>query len=142
MKPYTIGTRTRVRGIVTEKIPVRTRSLALLMGACLLAAAPLVQAFNYGFLRQSVLERLTRADVDIGTRTTREALDSGEDREWTNPATGASGTIRILGNVEVPEHGECRRTRLDVTAGGVSGGGTFILCKTASGAWNFYTPRR
>jgi surface antigen len=121
---------------------VRTRSLVLLMGACLLAAAPVAQAFNFGFLRKSVLEKLTRADVEIGSRATREALDSGEDREWTNPATGARGTIRILGTVDVPEHEACRRARLDVTAGGVSGGGNYILCRTPSGAWNFYTPRR
>jgi len=140
--PYTIVAWTLVRSRVPEKMPVRTRSLVLLIGACLLTAAPAVQAFNYGFLRQSVLEKLTAADVEIGSRTTREALDSGEDREWANPATGARGAIRILGTVDVPEHGACRRTRLDVTAGGVSGGGTYTLCKTPSGAWNFYTPPR
>jgi surface antigen len=121
---------------------VRTRSLALLMGACLLAAAPGAQALNSGFLRTSVLEKLTAADVEIGSRAAREALDSGGGREWTNPATGARGTIRILGTVDVPNHTGCRRTRLDVAAGGRSGGGNCSLCKTPSGAWNFHTPPR
>lgn len=121
---------------------VRTRLLTALLGACLLAPAPSALAFNYGFLRTSVLEKLTPADIDIGTRMTREALEGGEDRDWSNPATGAAGTIRILGTVDVAEHKGCRRTRLDVTAGGRSGGGNYTLCRTPSGAWNFYTPRR
>jgi surface antigen len=120
--------------------PVHSRSVAALLGACLLATAPAVLAFNYGFLRTSVLERLTREDIELGSRVTREALDSGEDREWSNPATGARGTIRILGTVDVGTRTGCRRTRLEVTAGGRSGGGNYTLCKTASGAWNFHTP--
>ena len=117
-------------------------SFACLASVLLLATAPAALAFNYGFLRQSVLEKLTKDDVDIGSRATKEALDSGEDREWSNPATGASGTIRILGTVDVDSHKGCRRARLDVTAGGRSGGGNYTLCKTQSGAWNFYTPSR
>jgi surface antigen len=119
---------------------VRNRSLAAVLAACLLAAMPAANAFNYRFLRNSVLERLTPEDIEIGTRVTREALESGTDREWTNPATGATGTIRILGTVDVGSHQGCRRTRLDVTAGGRSGGGRFTLCRTPSGAWNFHNP--
>lgn len=107
----------------------------------LLAAGP-AMAFNYGFLRKSVLERLTPEDIAIGTKVTREALDSNEDREWSNPATGASGTIRILGTVDVGSRTGCRRTRLEVTAGGRSGAGNYTLCKTASGAWNFHSQPR
>lgn len=121
---------------------VHSRFISALLGACLLAAAPAALAFNYGFLRTSVLERLTREDIEIGSQTTREALDSGEDREWSNPATGARGTIRILGTVDVGSRTGCRRTRLEVTAGGRSGSGTYTLCKTPSGAWNFHTPSR
>ncbi len=121
---------------------MRTRNLVLLLGACFLTAAPCAHAFNYGFLGTSVLAKLTPADVEIGSRATREALDSGEDREWQNPATGARGTIRILGTVDVADHKECRRTRLDVVAGGRSGGGNYTLCRAQSGAWNFYTPPR
>jgi hypothetical protein len=107
----------------------------------LLAAAPAL-AFNYGFLRKSVLERLTPEDIAIGSQVTREALDNNEDREWTNPATGATGTIRILGTVDVGSRTGCRRTRLEVTAGGRSGAGTYTLCRTASGAWNFHSQPR
>lgn len=118
------------------------RRLATLTAIGLLALAPAAQAFNYRFLQSSVLERLTPGDIDIGTRATGEALNSGQDGEWTNPATGASGTIRILETVDVGGHKGCRRTRLDVTAGGRSGGGTYTLCKSRRGTWKFYTPSR
>lgn len=116
--------------------------LVTLTAVGLLAMAPAAQAFNYRFLQSSVLERLTPEDIDIGTRATGVALDSGEDGEWTNPATGASGTIRILETVNVGRHEGCRRVRLDVTAGGRSGGGNYTLCKSSRGKWKFYTPRR
>jgi surface antigen len=121
---------------------MRASTKGFLAATALLAFATPAQAFNYRFLQQSVLERLTAADIEIGSRTTREALDSGEDREWANPGTGARGTIRILGTVDVGSGKDCRRTRLDVTAGGRSGGGTYTLCRTPRGTWNFYTPRR
>ena len=121
---------------------MRHRSLAVLLAACLIAATPAAQAFNYRFLRNSVLKQLTPADIEIGTLATREALDSGTDGEWTNPATGATGTIRILGTVDIGNHQGCRRTRLDVTARGRTGGGEFTLCRTPSGAWNFHNPPR
>ena len=118
------------------------RRLAILTAIGLLAVAPAAQAFNYRFLQNTVLERLTSEDIDIGTRATRVALDSGEDGEWSNPATGASGTIRILETVDVGRHKGCRRARLDVTAGGRSGGGNYTLCKSRRGTWKFYTPPR
>lgn len=118
------------------------RLLTTLAALGLLVFAPQVQAFNYRFLQSSVLDRLTPADIEIGTRATGEALESGEDGEWSNPATGARGTVRILGTVDVSGHKGCRRVRLDVTAGGRSGGGNYTLCRTPKGAWNFYTPRR
>jgi surface antigen len=121
---------------------VRNRSLAALLAVTLMAAPSAAQAFNYRFLRSSVLKQLTPADIEIGTRATREALDSGTDGEWTNPATGATGTIRILGTVDVGGHQGCRRTRLDVTARGRTGGGEFTLCRTPSGTWNFHNPPR
>ena len=121
---------------------MRHRSLAALLAVCLMAATPAALAFNYRFLRNSVLKQLTPADIDIGTRATREALDSGTDGEWTNAATGATGTIRILGDVDVAGQEKCRRTRLDVTARGRTGGGEYTLCRTPSGAWNFHNPPR
>jgi surface antigen len=123
-------------------MPMNTRRLVTLTAIALLAVAPAAQAFNYRFLQSSVLERLTPEDIDIGTRATGTALNSGQDGEWTNPATGASGTIRVLETVDVGGHKGCRRVRLDVTAGGRSGGGNYTLCKSSRGTWKFYTPPR
>ena len=120
---------------------MRSKALPLLLLACAVLAPTVAGAFNFRFLRTSVLQQLTPEDIQIGSRATRVALDSGENGEWSNPATGASGTIRILATVDVDDRRGCRRTRLAVTAGGQTGSGTYILCKVRSGEWNFYTPR-
>ena len=120
---------------------MRSKAFPLLLLACAVLAPAVADAFNFGFLRDSVLQRLTPEDIQIGSRATRVALDSGENGEWSNPATGASGTIRILATVDVDDRRGCRRTRLAVSAGGQTGSGTHILCKVRSGEWNFYTPR-
>jgi len=120
---------------------MRSKALPLLLLACAVLAPTVAGAFNFRFLRTSVLQQLTPEDIQIGSRATRVALDSGENGEWSNPATGASGTIRILATVDVDDRRGCRRTRLAVSAGGQTGSGTHILCKVRSGEWNFYTPR-
>jgi len=120
---------------------MRSKAFPLLLLACALLAPAVAGAFNFRFLRDTVLQQLTPEDIQIGTRATRVALDRGEDGEWSNPATGASGTVRILATVDVDDRRGCRRTRLAVSAGGQTGSGTYILCKVPSGEWNFYTPR-
>ena len=120
---------------------MRPNALPLLLLACAALAPAVASAFNFRFLRDTVLQQLTPEDIETGTRATGVALDSGESGEWSNPVTGASGTIQILATVDVDDRKGCRRTRLDVTAGGRTGGGTYLLCRVASGKWNFYTPR-
>jgi hypothetical protein len=117
---------------------MRSKAFPLLLLACAALTPAIASAFNFGFLRNTVLQRLTPEDIQIGSRATRVARENGE---WSNPATGASGTIRILATVDVDDRRGCRRTRLAVTAGGQTGSGTYILCKVRSGEWNFYTPR-
>lgn len=112
---------------------------AVLALACGIALSPAASAFNFGFLRDSVLERLTPEDIEIGTRTTRVALDGASDAEWNNPATGASGFIRVLETIDVDDKKGCRRVRMAVTAGDRHGSGTYILCRSRKGAWLFYT---
>ena len=120
---------------------MRPKAFSLLLLACAVLAPAVASAFNFRFLRDTVLQQLTPEDIEIGTRATGVALDSGESGEWSNPGTGASGTIRILATVDVDDRKGCRRTRLGVTAGGRTGGGTYLLCRIPSGKWNFYTPR-
>ena len=120
---------------------MKPKAFPLLLLACGVLAPVIAGAFNFRFLRDTVLQQLTPEDIQIGSRATRVALDSGESGEWSNPATGASGTIRVLATVDVDDRRGCRRTRLSVTAGGQTGSGTYILCRVRSGEWNFYTPR-
>ena len=121
---------------------MQRRLPGLVLIACSLMAAPVANAFTFRFLRDTVLRRLTPEDIEIGTRATREALDSGEDAEWSNPATGASGSIRILATIDVDDMTGCRRTQMTVTIAGQTGTGTYLLCQATNGAWLFYTPRQ
>jgi len=109
----------------------------LLIGA--IGVSPSALAFNYSFLQQSVLEKLTSEDIEIGSRATGVALDSGQSGHWSNPKTGATGVITILGTLDVDDHKGCRRAKLSVAAGGRSGSGTYVLCKAPSGRWKFYS---
>jgi surface antigen len=122
---------------------VRTRRLLEFVGVLALGFAlmPAAHAFNYRFLRTSVLEKLTSQDIEIGTKATYEALESGNGTDWVNPDTGAKGTVTIVETLDVDGRKGCRRTFLSVSAGGREGSGTYTLCRTAAGAWNFYTPK-
>ncbi len=122
---------------------VRTKRLMACLGLLVLGIAlvPVAHAFNYRFLRTSVLEKLTAQDIEIGTKATYEALESGKGTDWINPGTGAKGTVRIVETLDVDDHKGCRRTFLSVSAGGRDGSGTYTLCRTAAGAWNFYAPK-
>jgi surface antigen len=105
---------------------------------CVIVPPP-VYAFNYRFLSDTVLSQLTPEDVKIGTAATLRALDAGTDSDWSNPKTGASGKIHVIKTLDVEGHQGCRLTRLDVTAGGETGHGTYTLCRRPSGQWAFYT---
>jgi surface antigen len=118
------------------------RPAPLIAAALLIVGAPAAHAFNFGFLQSSVLQVLTPEDIEIGTRATADALESGENREWSNPSTGASGAIRILVTQDIGPYEDCRRARMSVAAGGRSGSGTYDLCRTRTGSWVFYNGRR
>ena len=119
---------------------MQSKLLAVLIVACGIIIAPSALAFNYGFLKNSVMSKMTKEDVKIGTQATVLALNSGSNGDWSNPQTGASGSIEILKTLDMGGYKDCRRTRLGVEAGGLSGSGIYTLCKNASGAWKFYSP--
>ena len=112
------------------------KTMPAIVALCALALP--AHAFNYGFLSQTVLAKLTREDIRIGTEATVRALNEGVGGNWSNPATGASGEIKILKTLDVDGYAGCRQTRLDVAAGGTKGGGTYVLCKRNTGKWAFY----
>lgn len=109
---------------------------------CALAPAVIAVSFSYPafaqnslFLANGPLGHITKTDKTIALAAIRTALDSGSDGHtytWSNPATGASGTV-TPGKTYKKNSMACRRAEFTTYAGGERGGSTWNLCKTNAG---------
>jgi surface antigen len=112
---------------------LRLAAVALLAGAASAAGAQ----SNIRFLKDAPIEKMTREDHALLLKTSNEALTRNADGEtsgWTNPKTGASGTVTPVRSLT--RNGmKCREAEYTNHAGGLNGGGKFVLCRVASGEW-------
>src|SRR5215203_5667831 len=91
-------------------------------------------AQNSLFLANGALAHVTKADIAIARPAIRAALDSGDDGytyTWSNPATGASGTVTPMKAYKKISM-ECRRADVTAYAGGVRGGSAWEFCKVGA----------
>lgn len=91
-------------------------------------------AQNSLFLANGPLGKITKADTAIARPAIRAALDSGIDGHtytWSNPATGASGTVTPMKTYKKGAM-SCRQAALTVYAGGERGGDTWNFCKAGA----------
>jgi surface antigen len=94
-------------------------------------------AFPLMFLGNSVLQWLTPADA----RMLSDALDAsfaaeqeGAEHTWSNPGSGASGTItfrRAFMRGDTP----CRSLQIRITAQAITNNGVYDFCRQANGQW-------
>jgi len=113
------------------------KAAALATVAALAAAAATAHAQNLGFLRDSPMQRMTPEDQKMMMQNSTEALNRNADGEtsgWSNAKTGASGTATPL-KTFTQKGMKCREVQYTNHAGGFNGGGTFTLCRVASGEW-------
>jgi len=106
---------------------LRPAVFALLAAA---AAAAGAQS-NMTFLQDAPLERMTREDLALMMKSSNEALGKNADGEtsaWTNPKTGASGTITPLSSF-TRKGLRCREAEYTNHAGGFNGRSRFTLCR-------------
>jgi surface antigen len=104
------------------------------LAAALAAAVGMAHAQNLGFMRHSVMSYVTPADATLMQKNYLEALElpDGHMSTWSNPRTGASGTATPLKSFR--EKGmACRQLEMSTTAGGQTGNGQFVFCKTGAG---------
>jgi surface antigen len=90
----------------------------LAAGAFLLFSST-VSAVNWGFLQYSPTSHFTEQDWDLLREAGRKALMTGADGDiegWTNPDTGAYGTIQPVSTEERE-------------------GSRFTFCKQKDGTW-------
>jgi surface antigen len=116
----------------------RHNPLALSLAAAfvLALASPAALAADNKVFATSPMAKMTDADFTIARAAVDDALDNapdGEKREWKNPATKASGTIRP-GKAFTRDGLRCRSAAFATTAGGKSGQSKWNLCKK-DGEW-------
>jgi surface antigen len=113
--------------------PFRPAAVALLLVAASAAGAQ----SNLRFLKDAPIEKMTREDLAILLKASNDTLSRNADGEtsgWTNPKTGASGTVTPL-RTFTRQGMKCREARYTNHAGGFNGDGTYTLCRVASGDW-------
>ena len=96
-----------------------------------------ISAVEWNFLRYSPTNHFTEQDWELLQQAGREALANGADgdiRGWSNPDTGAYGTIQPLDTTE-REGMTCRRAVVYNNARGASGTSRFTFCKQEDGSW-------
>jgi surface antigen len=111
----------------------------LVTAALMLLGAASAQAFNLGFLGDSVMQRFTAQDAQLMSAAMDRALitpEEGSAQEWHNPESGASGSITLR---RIYEQGgkPCRRLHTQTTAQAVTSQGIYDLCQEPNGAWTF-----
>lgn len=117
---------------IMQRAPFRTAVAALA-----LAAAPAF-AINEMFAKDAPIARMTAQDLEIWSGAIRDALDRGHDGDsfnWSNPATKASGTIRVVASFE-RQGMSCRGAEFTNTARGETSRTAWNLCRTPQG-WKF-----
>lgn len=93
-----------------------------------------------GLLGSQVGKSLDREDVrraDAASQRAMEQNRAGQSSAWSNPDTGASGTVTPTSNAYADSStgAVCRDFQQTVSAGGGSQSGTGRACKQPDGSW-------
>lgn len=108
-----------------------------LAAASILAVAGMALAQPFQLLGGAPLSRMTDKDIALYSAALRKALDegkNGETHEWSNPETGASGTIQPTRDFARGDS-KCRDVFTDTRAKGRREKGTWPFCQEADGSW-------
>ncbi len=113
---------------------MKTRIVLLL--ACALGA-PSLQALNLKWLEFSPVKYFDAKDWELLRASANTALNEkadGESIRWRNEGSGHYGSLTPISRLQV-EGRECRDLVIRNFAGGMSGGGTYRLCRMEDGDW-------
>ena len=112
-------------------------STLLIAAAIVMFISASAQSQAYRWMDTSPLKFFTDQDWDLMRSTARRTLDNADDgttATWSNPETGASGSITVINTYE-EEGRRCRKTKFFNSARGLTGTGIFRLCKVEDGTW-------
>ena len=108
-----------------------------------LAATP-VLAFNWGFLQDAPANRFKEGDFTLMQKTLKQVLEGatdGESREWSNPATGAMGRVRVLSSYRMKAM-PCRRVEIFNQVPQAEATSRYDFCRTAADEWKIVSRPR
>jgi surface antigen len=92
-----------------------------------------------GLLGSQIGKHLDKEDVARAEQANQRAMDqnaTGQSATWSNPNTGASGTVTPTTNAYVAQTGEtCREFQQTVSAKGSSETARGRACKQPDGSW-------
>lgn len=119
-----------------------TGAVAAVLGFALAAAPAAAQINPFGVLYGP---RMTSPDVALLTQAANRLLAApakvGQSESWSNPATGASGTVTETRTFAF-QGMDCRGLHYEMVVGGQPDprGLNLSWCKTASGEWKIASP--
>jgi surface antigen len=119
------------------------RALCALLALALCAAAPLSWPARggswAGILGDGPAQDLSDEDLRLFTEAVQKTLDApGEPQpvEWSNPATGAGGSLLVLGEATYKDFEQCRRMRATTHSKKRRGyPSVWTVCKDTDGRW-------
>jgi 17 kDa outer membrane surface antigen len=96
---------------------------------------------NLSFLANSPVFHFTAEDTRLLRAAALSLLvqgDVGATREWRNPDTTASGTLKITKAFESTEGFRCEVLRVENSAAGVQGRASHTVCEIHPGEWKLH----
>lgn len=127
---------------VTKEGRVSHRSLwfQCAIGAATLLMSTALPAADLNFMRDTPMTYLTDADRKLQREAALSVLEherANAVREWSNPATGASGRIEGQGDLIADDGLRCRKIRIVAQAKGAESVFALPVCKDTKGQWFF-----
>ena len=121
---------------------MRKNTLTALGVALSLVGSGLAQAANMAFMADQAMSRFTDQDAEFFNQAAHAALKAkdGTDIKWSNPGTGAFGTLTPYPDPE--KDANCRVIHMVNIAENVKSAGYYRFCKSADGSWPPVMPPR
>jgi len=117
-----------------------SHALRTFLSVCALVATSDSMAAGMDFLSGLPAAYFTQEDRDIMAKNVKEILDSDDPRatrEWANPKTGNSGTLKMRSHFTATDGAPCKRVWVEslVKAGSVKNAATYTMCKYEGRGW-------
>lgn len=121
---------------------MRAPTIKVLGVALALLSSGALQAANIAFMADQAMSRFTEQDAQFFNEAATNVLkgQEGVEIKWSNPGTGAFGTLIAYPDPE--KNPECRVIHMVNVAENVKSAGYYRFCKQQDGSWPPVMPPR